>query len=90
MDLGSSICTSKNPKCETCPLSKHCKAFLSNRVAEFPLKKKKKPVPQVLVLSAIFILEDEVLLCKRPSEGLFGGLLENPSFGYLIQRVARK
>ena len=60
MDLGSSICTSKNPKCETCPLSKHCKAFLLNRVAEFPLRKKKKPVPQVLVLSAIFILFDEV------------------------------
>jgi A/G-specific adenine glycosylase len=80
MDLGSSICISKNPKCETCPLSSHCKAFLSNRVAEFPLKKKKKPVPQVLVLSAILILEDEVFLCKRPSEGLFGGLLENPSF----------
>jgi A/G-specific adenine glycosylase len=80
MDLGSSICISKNPKCENCPLSSHCKAFLSNRVAEFPLKKKKKPVPQVLVLSAILILEDEVLLCKRPSEGLFGGLLENPSF----------
>ena len=67
-------------KCGICPLSNHCKAFLLNRVAEFPLKKKKKPVPQVLVLSAIFILENEILLCKRPSEGLFGGLLENPSF----------
>jgi A/G-specific adenine glycosylase len=80
MDLGSSICIAKSPKCHICPLSSHCKAFLSDTISQFPLKKKKKAVPKVVVLSGVFILHNEVLLCKRPNKGLFGGLLENPSF----------
>jgi len=28
MDLGSSICTSSNPKCDICPLEKNCKKYI--------------------------------------------------------------
>ena len=80
MDLGSSICISKNPKCSICPISSHCKAFLLDQVHEFPPPKLKKEVPKITVLSAIFLIDDDLLICKRPSEGLFGGLFEIPSF----------
>lgn len=30
MDLGSSICTSSNPKCNICPLEKNCKKYIIN------------------------------------------------------------
>ena len=29
MDLGSSICTSSNPKCNICPLEKNCKKYIT-------------------------------------------------------------
>ncbi len=31
MDFGATICTAKNPKCSTCPLSKTCTAFKSGK-----------------------------------------------------------
>lgn len=41
MDLGSTICTPRSPKCELCPVSKYCKAFAQQTVLLRPLKKKK-------------------------------------------------
>ena len=38
MDLGSSICTSSNPKCNICPLEKNCKKYITrskNSVEKF-------------------------------------------------------
>ncbi len=42
MELGSLVCTSKNPPCLICPLMKYCKSFKSKSQSELPLKKAKK------------------------------------------------
>ena len=36
MELGATICTARQPRCPTCPLQKHCRAFRENRVDRFP------------------------------------------------------
>ena len=41
MELGRTVCKTKSPLCETCPLNKECRAFLDGRTAEFPPAKKR-------------------------------------------------
>ena len=41
MELGRTVCKTKSPLCETCPLRGECRAFLDGRTAEFPPAKKR-------------------------------------------------
>jgi A/G-specific adenine glycosylase len=36
MELGALICTPRAPRCNVCPIAKHCVAFRQNRVLELP------------------------------------------------------
>jgi A/G-specific adenine glycosylase len=81
MDLGAMVCTRSKPKCDSCPLIKSCEACLTDRQSEFPGKKitKTLPIKQTLLL----ILKNklgQVLLEKRPSSGIWGGLWSLPEF----------
>lgn len=40
MELGRTICKVKNPQCDSCPLKAACRAFLTNRISQFPPAKK--------------------------------------------------
>ena len=80
MDLGSEICTPKNPKCSSCPLKKTCQSFrkgLSNLIPS-PIEKKIKPIKYGY---AFVTLTDDnsIILETRPDEGLLGGMLCFPS-----------
>lgn len=41
MELGRTVCKTKSPLCENCPLNRECCAFLDSRTAEFPPTKKR-------------------------------------------------
>ena len=41
MELGRTVCKTKSPLCENCPLNKECCAFVDKRTAEFPPAKKR-------------------------------------------------
>ena len=43
MEVGALICRPINPKCDDCPLIKHCYAFKKGNPEEFPAKSKRKP-----------------------------------------------
>ena len=79
MDLGSLICTPKNPKCSLCPLQSYC-ASMGLNPEEFPkrLPKEAKPIRY----GTFFWIENaqgEVLLEKRPDKGLLANLMGFPS-----------
>lgn len=79
MDLGSMICTRTKPKCTQCPLEKECIAHKHATELLFPGKKPKKtkPIKQTYCL----MLQNscgELLLEKRPSQGIWGGLWSFP------------
>ena len=40
MELGRTVCKSKNPECANCPLNGGCRAFAEGRTGEFPPKRK--------------------------------------------------
>lgn len=78
MDLGATVCTSKNPDCLICPLQKYCESYAIGIQDERPLMKKRSPIPEMIVTAAIIHRGDAVLIAQRPLKGLLGGLWEFP------------
>jgi A/G-specific adenine glycosylase len=75
MDLGALVCTRGRPACEQCPLAVDCQAYASGEPSRLPISKPKKAMPVRLGQLAILVDEDHrVLLQKRPSTGIWGGL----------------
>lgn len=79
MDLGATLCTRSKPDCPRCPLQPGCQAHLQGRQAVLPVSKPRKSLPQKSTLMPLLINADHaVLLYRRPSSGLWGGLWSLP------------
>jgi A/G-specific adenine glycosylase len=80
MDLGATLCARTKPACGLCPLNTICAAHLTNRTSEFPNKKAAKTIPVKSTYMLIFHNQDaqQVLLEKRPPQGIWGGLWSFP------------
>lgn len=74
MDLGATLCTRNKPNCEECPVNQRCLAFIQGRQSELPHRKPKKDKPTKQTNMHIVFYQGSVLLYKRPSEGIWGGL----------------
>jgi A/G-specific adenine glycosylase len=79
MDLGSTICTARSPRCLLCPLRPDCAGYASGAPERFPVKAKKAAKPQRF--GTMFWLEraGQVLLVRRPAKGLLGGMRALPT-----------
>jgi A/G-specific adenine glycosylase len=74
MDLGATLCKRSKPNCEQCPLQSRCLAFAQGRQAELPHKKPKKAIPTKHTHMLIPFINGSILMYKRPSSGIWGGL----------------
>jgi A/G-specific adenine glycosylase len=82
MDLGSAICTPRQPACGICPLRDGCAARLQGNPEAYPRKLPKVARPKRRG-SAYWLEHDGlVLLVRRPPRGLLGGLLGLPGGGW--------
>jgi A/G-specific adenine glycosylase len=88
MDLGATLCTRSKPTCEACPLATDCQALAHRDQRDFPGKKPRKAMP---VQTTCFLIvrsgDGEILLEKRPSSGIWGGLwcfpeIDQPATGH--------
>ena len=79
MDLGASICLPKNPRCLICPLMEICKARINGTQEQRPVLKPKKETPHHIHVAGVILENGKVLLAKRPSKGLLGGMWEFPN-----------
>jgi len=79
MDLGATICVPKNPRCLICPLMKLCKARENGTQNQRPVKLPKKSVPHHIHVAGVIENKGKVLLARRPSKGLLGGMWEFPN-----------
>lgn len=79
MDLGATLCSRTRPACADCPLSDLCQARIKGVPENFPGKKPRKviPVRQTVMLLAVDA-DNRVLMQKRPSSGIWGGLWSLP------------
>lgn len=83
MDLGATVCTPKQARCDLCPLAKGCAGRHLPEPAVLPVKpvKSAKPVRQGKVL-LITNQDQQVVMMQRPPSGLLGGMLGFPSSGW--------
>ena len=79
MDLGAMICRPVNPKCSECPLKTVCQAYLQEKVANFPFPKIKFEKPKRYGCAYILLNQGKILLERRPSKGLLGGMMGVPT-----------
>ncbi len=78
MDLGATICTAANPRCLLCPLVEYCEAYRLGLQAQRPVKTAKAPIPHYTVAAGILTRGGQVMIARRPPQGLLGGLWEFP------------
>jgi A/G-specific adenine glycosylase len=79
MDLGSEVCTPRNPACVLCPWMKTCKARRRGDPETFPRRTRKREGR--LRRGAAFValrVDGCVLMRARPPKGLLGGMTEVP------------
>jgi len=74
MDLGASVCTRANPACVRCPVATQCVARREDRISELPSPRKRKPLPLRRATWLVLLHQGSVLLERRPSTGIWGGL----------------
>jgi A/G-specific adenine glycosylase len=80
MDIGSMLCTPKDPQCLSCPLRDLCKGKTSGEPERFPTKSIKKKIPHIEAIAAVIQQNGKVLLKQRPPKGLLGGLWDFPNW----------
>ncbi len=74
MDFGATICT-RQPHCERCPLQQDCAAYATGMVTDIPAPRPRRARPRRAIVAMMLVREDDaVLLERRPSEGIWGGL----------------
>lgn len=83
MELGATVCLPQRPVCLVCPLAEHCTARRFGDPEDFPPKKAARAVPVVEAVTLVLRARGHVLLCRRPSLGLWGGLWEPPTLELL-------
>ncbi len=82
MDLGSGICTSRQPKCLLCPLADHCKARAGGDPANYPVKMPRKPKPVRQGCTYWIEQDGAVLLVTREGKGMLAGMRGLPDDGW--------
>lgn len=79
MDLGSLVCTPKQPKCFQCPVSEHCVAHRENLMEQIPrFKPRVKPTELLELAIVIRNAQGEILLRQCGSKERWAGLWDVP------------
>ena len=79
MEIGATICKTKQPQCDQCPLKDSCVAKELGTIDELPNKVKKNKRSDLHIVCAIIYDDENVWLEKNNSSRLFGGLYAPPS-----------
>jgi A/G-specific adenine glycosylase len=78
MELGATRC-GRVPECRRCPLAIPCRARRAGLQLRVPPPRRRPAVRELSVACAAVLREGKLLLVRRPSAGLLGGLWELPS-----------
>ncbi len=74
MDLGATVCTRGKPSCDRCPVNADCIAKAEQRTAQLPTPRPKKIIPEKHATFLLLLHGSDILLQKRPEQGIWGGL----------------
>ncbi|MEY8877487.1 MAG: A/G-specific adenine glycosylase [Leptothrix sp. (in: b-proteobacteria)] len=80
MDLGSTVCTPRDPSCLTCPLAPVCRARRAGTPLAYPVKTRKLKRGARASWCLWVAVGDALWLQQRPATGIWGGLWTWPMF----------
>lgn len=87
MDLGATLCSPKRPRCMLCPVNDACMALATDDPEHFPVKAPKREKPQRRGAAFVAVRGDGALLLRRrPTKGLLGGMTEPPTTGWTARQ----
>ena len=78
MDLGATLCTKTKPRCGECPVKRSCVALKKGLTEKLPSPRPKKTIPSKTTTWLVLRHAGQVLLERRPSPGIWGGLWSFP------------
>jgi A/G-specific adenine glycosylase len=90
MELGATVCTPANPRCDACPVASLCASRSRGLQNEIPA-----PAPRTQRLAlhcSVLIVRDDragVLMEKRPASGLWAGMWQPPTLERVGARPTR-
>ena len=75
MELGALVCRPKSPRCASCPVQPHCRAWHSGMAETLPTRKSKAPLPiRRGLIDWVESGDGNVAVYRRPDQGLLGGM----------------
>ena len=80
MDLGATLCASRNPSCESCPVNVGCVACTTGTQTEYPVRSRR--LERGTRENTLLLLQwrAQVWLERRPERGVWAGLWSVPEF----------
>jgi A/G-specific adenine glycosylase len=78
MEFGALVCTPANPSCESCPLQKHCAAFVKGLTTELPVRSKYIKKRHRYFHYLIMRSDDMILISERTEKDIWQHLFEFP------------
>jgi A/G-specific adenine glycosylase len=85
MELGSLVCTPRNPKCEACPLESLCPTCKSGWQNRIPAPRRKTPVEDLCEAAVVVQRNGRVLLRQCRDDERWAGLWDFPRFRLLLK-----
>ena len=74
MELGATVCTPQNPRCDECPTQALCSAKAAGRQSLIPAPKKKSAPTEHELWAVAIARRGRILMERRPAEGLLASL----------------
>ncbi|MEE8400508.1 MAG: A/G-specific adenine glycosylase [Desulfobacterales bacterium] len=87
MELGATVCKPRNPECDRCPVRTFCMAAKKQKVDQYPQRVKSPPTPEYHISSGVVFKGNRILITRRKSEGLLGGLWEFPGGKVMVDET---
>ena len=78
MDFGAKQCSPAKPLCMFCPLNVHCKAFLTGKTANLPIKEKKIKKKERFFYYLVLWYKGSFFIKKRTTKGIWQNLYDFP------------
>jgi len=80
MELGSTVCLPKAPRCDACPVAVLCRARAAGLQAAIPAAKPKRPAEERREAAVLVHRRGRVLVVQRPEGQRWAGLWDFPRF----------
>jgi len=80
MELGSLVCTARDPACSTCPVAGHCRAWRDGLQETIPPPKARPKIEHIREAAVVIVRHRRVLIVQYGEQTRWSGLWDFPRF----------